>query len=113
MTGSVYLTISLTVERYFSVVKPFYQMRNRWLQSSLCLAIPGIIFSFFFTLPNYFMLKTVFIRDPVLRAIPPTEPFLIDLDLTGLNSTITDVTTKLGSVEMLVRDSVPFQVVGY
>merc|ERR1711970_1685197 len=58
MTGSVYLTISLTVERYFSVVKPFFQMRNKWLRSSLSLAMPGIIFSFLFTLPNYFMLRT-------------------------------------------------------
>ena len=29
MTASVYLTISLTVERYFSVVKPFFRMKNK------------------------------------------------------------------------------------
>jgi len=59
MTGSVYLTISLTVERYFSVVRPFNQLRNRFLRSSLALAFPGILFSFLFTLPNYFMLSTL------------------------------------------------------
>jgi hypothetical protein len=30
MMASVYLTISLTVERYFSVVKPFLHLGNRW-----------------------------------------------------------------------------------
>ena len=29
MMSSVYLTISLTVERYFSVVKPFFRMKNK------------------------------------------------------------------------------------
>jgi len=114
MTGSVYLTISLTVERYFSVVKPFYQMRNKWLRSSVCLAIPGIVFSFLFTLPNYFMLKTVYIKDPVLKAIPTHEAFLEEIDLTGMNNTVTNITTKLaGSMQLLVRDSVPFQVIGF
>ena len=29
MTGSVYMTISLSLERYFSVVHPLYQLSNR------------------------------------------------------------------------------------
>ena len=29
MTTSVYLTITLTVERYFSVVKPFLHMKSK------------------------------------------------------------------------------------
>ena len=36
MMASVYLTISLTVERYFSVVKPFLQLRNRFLSQISC-----------------------------------------------------------------------------
>jgi len=113
MTGSVYLTISLTVERYFSVVKPFYQMRNRWLRSSMCLAFPGIIFSLLFTLPNYFMLKTVFIEDPVLKTIPMNETFLFDLDLDEIDNSVTNITTISGPIQLLVKDSVPFQVIGF
>ncbi|XP_023320601.1 FMRFamide receptor isoform X2 [Eurytemora carolleeae] len=70
MTASVYLTISLTIERYFSVVKPFYQLRNRWLRSSLILAIPGLVFSLVFTLPNYFMIRTVWSKVPVYGELP-------------------------------------------
>ena len=29
MTASVYLTVSLTVERYVSVVKPFFHLKNK------------------------------------------------------------------------------------
>ena len=59
LTASVYMTISLSLERYFSVVHPLYQLSNRWLKSSLVLSLPGIMFAVIFTLPNYFQLKTV------------------------------------------------------
>jgi len=59
LTASVYMTISLTAERFFSVVHPLYQLQNRWLRSSLLLTAPGIVFSIIFTLPNYFQLCTV------------------------------------------------------
>jgi len=59
MTSSVYMTVSLTLERFFSVVHPLYQLRKRWLKSSVALSLPGIIFSILFTLPNYFQMETV------------------------------------------------------
>ena len=93
MTSSVYLTISLTVERYFSVVKPFVRMKNKYssplysknwsfpvfrcLRSSVFLAIPGIVFSVFFTLPNYFMLKTVYFDDPILEKVDTNASYLM------------------------------------
>ena len=58
MVMSVYMTISLTVERYMSMVHPFISLRNRFTRSCLYLAAPGIVFSFIFTLPNYFALCT-------------------------------------------------------
>ena len=33
LTASVYMTISLTLERYFSVVQPLYQLQNRLLHT--------------------------------------------------------------------------------
>ena len=33
LTASVYMTISLTLERYFSVVQPLYQLQNRLLRT--------------------------------------------------------------------------------
>ena len=59
LTASVYMTISLSLERYFSVVHPLYQLSHRWLNSSVLLALPGLLFSVIFTLPNYFQVKTV------------------------------------------------------
>ena len=35
LTASVYMTISLTLERYFSIVQPLYQLKNRWAFSLL------------------------------------------------------------------------------
>ena len=58
MVMSVYMTISLTVERYISVVHPLLSFRHRFIRSSLYLAAPGMIFSLLFTLPNYFTLYT-------------------------------------------------------
>ena len=43
MTASVYLTVSLTVERYVSVVKPFFHLKNKLgaasVISSPCLTV--------------------------------------------------------------------------
>ena len=55
---SVYMTISLTVERYLSVVHPLLALRYRSSYSFLFLAAPGMLFSIAFTLPNYFILTT-------------------------------------------------------
>ena len=58
MVMSVYMTISLTVERYLSVVRPLLALRHRSTSSYLFLAAPGMLFSLLFTLPNYFILTT-------------------------------------------------------
>ena len=61
LTASVYLTVSLTCERFFSVVFPLKQFKHRWLRSSFVLSTPGLLFSVLFSLPNYFQLRTVFV----------------------------------------------------
>jgi hypothetical protein len=52
---SVYLTISLTMESFMSVVYPLLNLRHH---SFFCLAAPGMVFSIILTLPTYFMLNT-------------------------------------------------------
>ena len=75
LTASVYMTISLTLERYFSVVHPLYKLRIRFictvnvhgtlyktlfitilyisqfmsLRSSVFLSLPSLVFAFLFT----------------------------------------------------------------
>jgi hypothetical protein len=58
MVMSVYMTISLTVERYMSMVHRLISLRHGFTRSCLYLAAPGMVFSFIFTLPNYFALYT-------------------------------------------------------
>lgn len=70
MTASVYLTISITMERYFSIVCPFSHYRSRWMRSSFFLAAPGLVFSLGFTLPNYFVLST--------KAVSDTQTEIVD-----------------------------------
>ena len=55
---SVYLTISLSVERYISVLHPLVSIRLHSGSSCLPLALPAVISSIIFTLPTYFMLDT-------------------------------------------------------
>ena len=47
--------------------------RGRFLRSSVILALPGLLFSVLFTLPNYFMLTTNHHSDPVLESLNVNE----------------------------------------
>ena len=47
--------------------------RGRFLRSSVILALPGLLFSVLFTLPNYFMLTTNHRSDPVLESLNVNE----------------------------------------
>ena len=51
---SVYMTVSLTVERYMSVCQPLLRHRQSWL-STPALVLPAIILSFAITSPNYIL----------------------------------------------------------
>ena len=55
---SVYLTISLSLDRYLKVVHPLLAIQHSSMCSCMFLATPAIIFSVIFTLPNYFILST-------------------------------------------------------
>ena len=55
---SVYLTISLSLDRYLTVVHPLLTLQHSSMCSCMYLSIPAITFSVLFTLPNYFILKT-------------------------------------------------------
>ena len=58
MVMSVFLTVSLSMDRYLSVVHPVFAIQNHCMSSTLFLATPSLLFSFLFTLPNYFLLTT-------------------------------------------------------
>ena len=63
MVMSAYMTVSLTVERYISVVHPLLAIRHQSTRFCIFLASPGLIFSILFTLPNYFLLEIQYVHD--------------------------------------------------
>ena len=56
MTGSVYSTIAISLERYLIVCHPFYVVSHDWSFKKYIL--PIITFSFVYNIPRFFELKT-------------------------------------------------------
>lgn len=56
MTGSVYSTIAISVERYLIVCHPFYVVSHEW--SFKKYVVPIVTFSFVYNIPRFFELKT-------------------------------------------------------
>ena len=54
----MYMTISVSVERYISVIHPLLSIRLHSRYSCSALALPSIIFSIVFTLPRYLVVET-------------------------------------------------------
>ena len=61
MTGSIYSTMAITVERYLIACKPFYVVSNRW--SANRYIIPIVAFSITYNLPKFFEIKASTMRD--------------------------------------------------
>lgn len=56
LTGSVYSTLAITVERYLIVCHPFYTISHKWAAKRYI--IPIVLFSFLYNLPKFFELTT-------------------------------------------------------
>ena len=56
LTGSVYATTAISIERYLIVCRPFWTVSNNW--SSKRYIIPILIFSLLYNLPRFFELST-------------------------------------------------------
>ena len=56
MSGSVYSTMAIALERYLIACKPFYVISHKW--SSKRYIIPVVLFSVIYNLPKFFEIKT-------------------------------------------------------
>ena len=59
-TGSVYCTISISLERYLTVCHPFYFSGKNW--SARRYIIPIVLFSVLYNMPRFFELRTKYIE---------------------------------------------------
>ena len=61
LTGSIYCTMAITLERYLAVCKPFYRITREW--SARIFIIPIILISVIYNLPHFFEIQTCEIHD--------------------------------------------------
>ena len=61
VTGSIYSTVAISIERYMISCKPFFVISHNW--SSKRYIIPTIVFSIAYNLPKFFELKTGEVQD--------------------------------------------------
>lgn len=59
LTGSVYCTVSISIERYLTVCHPFYIAAKKW--SSKRYIIPIVIFSVLYNISRFFELRTNYV----------------------------------------------------
>jgi hypothetical protein len=58
LTGSIYSTLAITIERYLIVCHPFYTVSHSW--SSKRYVIPIVAFSVLYNSPKFFELHTTY-----------------------------------------------------
>ena len=57
LTGSIYFTMAITVERYMAVCHPFYRVTHAW--PAKVFIIPITLFSVIYNIPKFFELETM------------------------------------------------------
>ena len=62
MSGSVYSTMAIALERYLIACQPFYVISHKW--SSQRYIIPVVLLSIIYNLPKFFEIKTATILTP-------------------------------------------------
>ena len=68
ISGSIYFTMAITVERYLSVCHPFYRVRHTW--PPWFFVVPIAVFSVVYNLPTFFELTTNTYTDHYVRVGP-------------------------------------------
>ena len=55
LTGGIYFTVAVTVERYLTVCQPFYHVSHKW--SAWRYIAPIVILAFAYNMPKFFELR--------------------------------------------------------
>ena len=119
LTGSVYCTVGISLERYLTVCHPFYVSRKRW--SSRRYIIPIAIFSFVYNITRFFELRTKYVPfEPGLchnitfpNLQNTTEEAGSTSDMNGTLSNLNSSIPEHGCVTYTDETEIPSQIYEY
>ena len=114
LTGSIYCTMAISVERYLVVCHPFLTLSRRW--SSKLYILPIIAFSILYNIPRFFELKVekvaggnVRAEDPSLKNKPASGP-MYSIEYTKLRVDFYYESIYRGWINLFLTAIVPFAV---
>ena len=90
ITGSIYSTIAITIERFLVVCCPFYAVSHRWSPKKYILTI--VIFSIIYNLPIFFEIETgiVSCKQTYNDSLSSSKE-VIQYSLTQINENVTNI----------------------
>lgn len=98
LTGSIYFTMAITVERYLTVCHPFYKLSHEWPAKAYI--IPIFLFSFLYNIPKFFELKTQY---PGSASNSTNQTFVPDTVYDELSYNETDESYEYGILPTQLR----------
>jgi hypothetical protein len=92
LTGSVYCTTAISIERYLNVCEPFWTVSHNW--SAKIYIIPIVIISFCYNIPKFFELSTG------VECNKEDEELLLNGTCNGCNQNVSTLTEGDASFQM-------------
>ena len=116
LTGSIYSTMAISIERFLVVCHPFYTLSNRW--SSKRYILPIVAFSVLYNIPRFFELnvqpmaqgivRTTTGRTPVEREEVPDPKIMYSIEHTALRVDYFYNSIYRGWMNLILTAIIPF-----
>ena len=97
LTGSIYCTVNISIERYMTVCHPFYVAAHKWPAQRTI--IPIIVFSILYNVPHFFEFETIY---------GPVKNNRTNLELNNSNQPIQNQNEMI--YLMKLNDTVPLDI---
>ena len=108
LTGSIYSTMAISIERYLVVCHPFFTLSNKW--SSKVYILPILVFSILYNVPRFFGLKV----QPIAMGNPRNKSAINDpmfsIEHTDMRVDFYYVSIYRGWMNLFLMAIIPFVV---